>query len=151
MLNEQEKEIFAAARARLRTLPGMTSLHAYELETALDLVTRALTEPPEILATWAHVIFVIDPDMFEQAGYDVSDITKADLDTLADDLKDYWVGGKQWERALEYAAGGVLERKPETPEAEECACCAAGTFVPGPDGTCARCEHEHTDHEEGDA
>jgi|GEM_PF-5217038 len=118
MLTEHEKEILTAVRAKIRARPGMTEYHAYELETSFDLVTRALDETPEQLATWSHMTLIVDTDLFAQAGYDVSAITKDGIDTLTDQMKDYWVGGKSWDAAIEYAATDMLERVEDEEESE---------------------------------
>lgn len=150
MLTSYETEILAAVRTKIRTLPGITKPHAYELEHSFDLVVHAFNETPEQLATWSHMTFVIDAEMFQIAGWDVSDLTKDEIDSLADAMKDCFVGGKSWDRAIEYAAGSFLERVIEEDEDEsedECACCAQGAFNPSADGDCYTCGHEHTDHE----
>lgn len=145
MLTEHEKEILAVVRTKIRALSGITEYHAYELERSFDLVKGAFDETPEQFARWSHMTIVVDHEMFEQAGFDMRAVTKADMDTLADEMNDYWVGGKSWDAAIEYAAQGVLDPTPE-----RCECCLAGTFTPSPHGDCLNCDHEHLDHQEAD-
>jgi len=143
MLTEQEQQQIAEMKQAIRALDGITPGHAYELECSLDILLRAMSQTPEERATWTHITFIIDKDIFENAGYDVSELTKDALDELADSMKDYWIGGKEWDRAIEYAARGVLEFK----EDNDCECCnVEDSFVADQDGACAKCRHEHTDH-----
>lgn len=146
MLTEQEQQQIAEMKQAIRALDGITPGHAYELECSLDILLRAMSQTPEERATWTHTTFIIDKEIFENAGYDVSELTKDDLDELADSMKDYWIGGKEWDRALEYAARGVLELKADEEE-NNCECCnIEDSFVPDQDGACAKCRHEHTQH-----
>jgi hypothetical protein len=146
MLTAQETQQIAEIKQALRALEGITPGHAYELECSLDILLRAVSQTPEERATWTHTTFIIDKEIFENAGYDVSELTKADLDELADSMKDYWIGGKEWDRAIEYAARGVLELKTDEEE-NNCECCnVKDSFVPDQDGACAKCRHEHTQH-----
>lgn len=140
-VDDKQQQVTEIKQA-LRALEGITPGHAYELECSLDILLRAMSQTPEERATWTHTTFIIDKEIFENAGYDVSALTKDHLDELADSMKDYWMGGKEWDRAIEYAARGVLERK-----ADECDCCTQGTFIPAPHGDCLTCAHEHTDHQ----
>ncbi len=119
MLTEQEKQQIGEIKKAFHSIPGVTYAHAVELERSLDVVMDALAGTQADLETWTHFTVVIDKETFESAGYDVSELTKADLDELADSMHDYWVGGKDWDRAIEYAADGMLERVEEEHESEE--------------------------------
>ncbi len=143
-------EVLAQHVAELKTIvyaiPHITWAHACELEQSLDMVWHALTDSPDALQEWTNLTLVVDKDLFANAGYDVSTLTKAELDEIADAMKDFWIAGKGLDQAIEYAAQGILERLTE--DEDDCECCSVeGQFVLDQDGACARCRHEHTAHD----
>lgn len=146
MLTEIETQQIAEIKNAFHSIPGVTYAHAVELERSLEMVLNALTGTQADLEMWTHFTIVVDKETFENAGYEVSTLTKPILDDLVDAMNDYFVGGKEWKRAIEFAAEGILTRV-QAEASDECECCnVEGQFVLDQDGACARCRHEHTSH-----
>lgn len=147
MLTDQQKQVLAELKPAIHQIEGITRRHARELERSLECLTNAFTETPDVLATWTHVTIIVEPEWFASAGYDISGLTKPELDELADEMHTYWVTGSGFESAVRYGARGLLAQAEQTDEAAACACCQTEkSFVPDPHGVCAICGDEHTDH-----